>query len=166
MVTLNFPTVDLIRRVRALLTFGALIALRIALGKPRDKVRGARLVLTLPVLIGSPYGVTDGARTRDLRSHNPRTSVATGSRALQKWLVYAELFAGGCPPLLRIAPSVVSAVASNGIVGDELGPPCRTEYVVGRGDLVRDLVRAVEVTPAPPREKRFYYSTSPRAVHT
>jgi hypothetical protein len=32
-------------------------------------------------------GVTEGARTRDLRSHDPTTSVAWGCRRLQKRLV-------------------------------------------------------------------------------
>ena len=38
-----------------------------------------------------------------------------------------------------------------------LGPPCRTEYFVGRGDLVGDLARAVEITPASQREKRVLF---------
>src|SRR5215207_9454270 len=58
--------------------------------------------------------VTDGARTRALRSHNPSTSVAKGCCGLQNRLVYADLFAGGCVPLLRVAPWVVSGLVSNG----------------------------------------------------
>ena len=48
-----------------------------------------------------------------LRSHNPTTSVATGWSTLQNRLIYAELFAGGCARLLRVALWVVSAVVSN-----------------------------------------------------
>jgi hypothetical protein len=57
--------------------------------------------------------------------------------------------------LLRVAPWVVSVVVSNGIVDHYRGSPCRTEYLVGRGDLVRDLALAVEITPASQREKRI-----------
>jgi hypothetical protein len=56
-------------------------------------------------------------------------------------------------------------VVSNGIAGHYRGPPSPTEYLVGRGDHIRDLVRAVEITPASQRENRFY-STSPQAAHT
>ena len=56
--------------------------------------------------------------------------------------------------MLRAAPWVVSEVVSNGIVSHYRGPPCRTEYLLRRGDLVRDPVRAVEIAPASPREKR------------
>ena len=47
--------------------------------------------------------VTDGARTRDLVSHNPRTYVAKSCRVLQNRLIYAELFAGGCLPYPGVA---------------------------------------------------------------
>ncbi len=85
MVPLNFSAVDLIRRIRASLTFSAPIALPIALGRTRSHAPGPRLEVSLSVRTGSPWGVTDGARTRDLRSHNPPTDVAqcslTGRRA-------------------------------------------------------------------------------------
>jgi hypothetical protein len=55
--------------------------------------------------------------------------------------------------LLRVALWVVSAVVSNGIANHYRGPPCRSEYFLWRGDLVRDLVRAVEMTSASQREK-------------
>jgi hypothetical protein len=56
--------------------------------------------------------------------------------------------------LQRVALWVVSGVVSNGIANPYRGSPCRTHYLVRRGDLVRDLVLAVEITPASPREKR------------
>src|SRR5215217_7878193 len=59
--------------------------------------------------------VTDGIRTRDLRSHNPPTSVAWGCPLLQNRLRYAESFARGCARLLRVALWVVSKVVSNSI---------------------------------------------------
>ena len=55
----------------AIQTFGAPIALPIALGEPQDHSWGRRFALTLPVFDGLSFRVTDGARTRDLRSHNP-----------------------------------------------------------------------------------------------
>ena len=55
--------------------------------------------------------------------------------------------------MLRVALWVVSKVVSNGIAGHYHSPRCRTEYLVGRGDLVQDLLRAVEITPASPRDK-------------
>jgi hypothetical protein len=48
-------------------------------------------------------------RTRDLRSHNPPTSVATCCGTLQDRLIYTSFFARGCPPFLHVARSVVSA---------------------------------------------------------
>jgi hypothetical protein len=68
--------------------------------------------------------------------------------------------------LLHVAPWVVSRVVSKGIVDHCLGPPRRNECLVRRGDLVPVLVRAAEIALASPREKRFYYFTSPRAVRT
>ena len=56
--------------------------------------------------------------------------------------------------MLAVALRVVSTVVSNGIDNHSRGPPDRTEYLVRGGDLVRNLVRAVEITPASPREKR------------
>src|SRR5215213_4685374 len=56
--------------------------------------------------------VTDGTRTRALRSHNPPTSVATRCPTLQIPLIKAVFFAGGCPLFLGVAPSVVSEVVS------------------------------------------------------
>jgi hypothetical protein len=56
--------------------------------------------------------VTDGTRTRALRSHNPTTSVATGCRALQNRLRYADFFARRCQVFLRIALCVVSEMVS------------------------------------------------------
>jgi hypothetical protein len=57
--------------------------------------------------------VADGTRTRDLPSHNPTTSVATGCLKLQNRLIQAGSFAGGCAAFLRVALWVVSAVVSN-----------------------------------------------------
>jgi hypothetical protein len=54
-------------------------------------------------------------RTRDLRSHNPPTSVATCCGTLQDRLIYTSFFARGCPPFLHVARSVVSAVVSSDI---------------------------------------------------
>ena len=45
-------------------------------------------------------------------------------------------------------------MVSNGIANHYRGPPCRTEYPVGYGDLVRDLVRVVEMPSASPGDKR------------
>ena len=59
--------------------------------------------------------VTDGARTRDLRSHNPPTLVSRCCPSLQNRLIYADFLAHGCPLFLGVALSVVSAVVSNGI---------------------------------------------------
>jgi hypothetical protein len=92
---------------------------------------------------------SDAIEAPRLRSHNPTTSVAKRCSTLQNRLIYADFFAGGCPPLLRGALSMVS----NSIAGHYHSPPCRTEYLVGRGDLVQDLLRAVEITPASPRDK-------------
>jgi hypothetical protein len=78
-----------------------------------------------------------------LRSHNPKTSVATGCSALQIWLIYADCLAEGCSPFLRVAPWVVSAVVSNGIANRFGRSTCRTEYPVGRDELLQDLTRAV-----------------------
>ena len=66
----------------------------------------------------------------------------------------------------RVALRVVSTVVSNGILGDYHGTPCRTEYLIRRDDHVQDLVRAGEITPRHHGRKKFYYSTSPQAVHT
>jgi hypothetical protein len=52
------------------------IALPIALGKSWNQVPYLRFGDSVPVPTGSPWGVTDGTRTRDLRSHNPPTSVS------------------------------------------------------------------------------------------
>ena len=41
----------------------------------------------------------------------------------------------------------------------------RRPLPVGPGDLVQDLFRAVEVTPAQ-HERKGFYSTSPQVVHT
>ena len=60
--------------------------------------------------------------------------------------------------MLRVAPWVVSGVVSNRIAGHRRRPPCGAKYVVGRGDHVQDLVRAVEIIPAPPREKKVQLS--------
>ena len=57
--------------------------------------------------------VTDGARTRLLRSHNPQTPVSRGCRTLLDRLIYADFSARGCPPFLHVASSVVSEVVSN-----------------------------------------------------
>jgi mRNA-degrading endonuclease toxin of MazEF toxin-antitoxin module len=57
--------------------------------------------------------------------------------------------------LLRVAPWVVTTVVSNDPANYHRGPPCRTAYLVRRGDLVRDLARAVEITPASQREQRI-----------
>jgi hypothetical protein len=54
-------------------------------------------------------------RTRDLRSHNPPTSVATCCGTLQDRLIYTSFFARGCLPFLHVARSVVSAVVSSDI---------------------------------------------------
>jgi hypothetical protein len=56
--------------------------------------------------------VTDGARTRTLRSHNPPNRVVVGCRLLRKPLMQAIFLAHGCPLFPRIARSVVSAVVS------------------------------------------------------
>ena len=45
-------------------------------------------------------------------------------------------------------------MVSTSIATHYRGPPCRTRYLVRRGDPVRDLVRAVEIAPASPRDKR------------
>jgi hypothetical protein len=42
----------------------------------------------------------------------------------------------------------VSTVVSNGIANYYHGPPRRNEFLVRRDDLVRDLVRTVEIAPA------------------
>ena len=80
--------------------------------------------------------MTDGARTRDLRSHNPTTSVATGCRALQNRLIYAESFAQGCPPFLGVALSVVSKVVSGGD-GLRIDRTCKPDPRVGYSRLAR-----------------------------
>ena len=49
------------------------------------------------------------ARTRDLRSHNPPTSVATCCGTLQDRLIYTSFFARGCPPFLHVVRLVVSS---------------------------------------------------------
>jgi hypothetical protein len=55
---------------------------------------------------------------------------------------------------------------SNGITNQYRGPPCRTQYLVMCSNLVRDVVRAVEITPRvatrqkdsnPPRHRRSTY---------
>ena len=51
-------------------------------------------------------------------------------------------------------------MVSNGIANHYGYLPCRTEYLVLGGDLVRDLARAVEITPLH-NEKKGCYSTSP-----
>jgi hypothetical protein len=56
--------------------------------------------------------VTDGARTRALRSHNPTSPVSGRCQTLQNRLRYADSFARGCPPSLCVAPWVVSGVVS------------------------------------------------------
>jgi hypothetical protein len=53
---------------------------------------------------------------------------------------------------------------SNGIANHYRGPPCRAEHLLRRGDLVRDLVRSVEITPASPREKRLLLRRIPQRV--
>ena len=63
--------------------------------------------------------------------------------------------------MLRVALWVVSTVVSNGIANHYRGPPCRTHYLVRRGDLVRDLVRAVEIAPASQREKSILLHLAP-----
>src|ERR671916_2694047 len=47
--------------------------------------------------------VTDGTRTRVLRSHNPPTSVSRRCCRLQDRLIQAYFLAHGCPPFLRVA---------------------------------------------------------------
>jgi hypothetical protein len=44
-------------------------------------------------------------------------------------------------------------MVSNGIANHYRGPPCRTQYLVMCSNLVRDVVRAVEITPASQRDK-------------
>jgi hypothetical protein len=55
--------------------------------------------------------------------------------------------AHGCPPFLRVAPWVVSGVVSNGIANHYRCLPCRTENLVGRGDLVQYRVRTSRLPP-------------------
>src|SRR5215204_309560 len=56
--------------------------------------------------------VTDGARTRALRSHNPMSSVSERCRVLQNRLISADFFAGSYWLFLRVALWVVSKVVS------------------------------------------------------
>ena len=100
-----------------------------------------------------------------LRSHNAKTPVAMDCHELQNPLIYAELVTGGCPPLLRGAPWVVSAMVSNGIVNHRRGPPCRTAYAVMRGDLVRKLARGVEPPPAAQQEERILLHLATGGLH-
>jgi hypothetical protein len=112
--------------------------------------------------------VTDGTRTRALRSHNAKTWVATRCRELQNPLIYAESFADGYQVFLRVALRVVSKVVSNGAANHCGNPPCRTEYLLGRADPVhpvQDLVRAVQLTPASQREKRILLHLSTGGPH-
>ena len=61
---------------------------------------------------GLAFGLTDGARTRDLRSHNLPIPVSGLCCTLQNRLISADSPAGSCPLFLRIALWVVSAVVS------------------------------------------------------
>ena len=58
--------------------------------------------------------VTDGTRTRALRSHNPPTPVVVRCHTLQNRL-QADFFAHGCSPFLRVPLYVVSKVVSDGL---------------------------------------------------
>ena len=56
-------------------------------------------------------------------------------------------------------------MVSNGIANHYRGPPCRTEYFLRRGDLVRDLVRAVEITHTSQQEKRILFHLATGGPH-
>jgi hypothetical protein len=144
----SLSLVDLKRPLAYVREFGAAAPLPGGRKGSRDP-RGKR-VFGLPT---RDAGRRPTVLERTPRSHNPTTSVAWDCHRLQNRLRYAESFARGCPPLLRGAPWVVSKVVSNGIANHYGCLPCRTEYLVGRGDLVRDLARASETTPASQREK-------------